>query len=320
MALLAAAGLLRPEAWVLAGLYWLWCLHGRNVLERLGLLALVVAAPGGWALVDWLVTDDPLFSLHGTQALAELLGRERGIENVPSALVTFLADVARPPVAVAGVLGIVLAVRRFGWSRMAVPLALLGAGVLTFVATGIAGLSIIQRYLTVPAVALCVLAGFALLGFTTLDPARGASAGAPARSAGLVLGVGVPRAQGGELRAPRRRAALHPRDAHRAADAAGRRQPRHAELRAADVPDLPARPRCALDPRRRPGAGALARRGPAPWRARRVHRRGCTVEDAAKFARRFGRADGVSRTTNEPPRRPPDLRSGPFAVYVTQRC
>ncbi|HEV2785105.1 MAG TPA: hypothetical protein VGV67_01850, partial [Solirubrobacteraceae bacterium] len=28
MALLAVAGLLRPEAWVLAGVYWLWCLPG----------------------------------------------------------------------------------------------------------------------------------------------------------------------------------------------------------------------------------------------------------------------------------------------------
>ena len=95
---------------------------------------------------------------------------------------TYLADVARPPVAAAGVIGLVLAVRRFGWARMAVPLALVGAGALTFVGTGIAGLSIIQRYLTVPAVALCVLAGYALLGFTTL--AAGPVAGALARGGG----------------------------------------------------------------------------------------------------------------------------------------
>ncbi|MDX6683397.1 MAG: hypothetical protein QOG94_3436, partial [Solirubrobacteraceae bacterium] len=34
MALLATAGLLRPEAWVLAGLYWLWGLAGRATRER----------------------------------------------------------------------------------------------------------------------------------------------------------------------------------------------------------------------------------------------------------------------------------------------
>src|SRR5204863_260671 len=31
MGLLALAGLLRPEAWVLAGLYWLWCRGWRSV-------------------------------------------------------------------------------------------------------------------------------------------------------------------------------------------------------------------------------------------------------------------------------------------------
>src|SRR3954471_18132707 len=47
MATLAVAGLLRPEAWVLAGAYWLWC-----GWRRLDLLALAVAAPLAWCLVD----------------------------------------------------------------------------------------------------------------------------------------------------------------------------------------------------------------------------------------------------------------------------
>ena len=189
LALLATAGLLRPEAWVLAGLYWLWCLPGRGLRERLALLGLVVVAPIVWALVDLAVTGDPLYSLHATNDLAARLGRERGIANVPEAFVTYLADVARPPVAAAGVIGLVLAVRRFGWARMAVPLALVGAGALTFVGTGIAGLSIIQRYLTVPAVALCVLAGYALLGFTTLAPGPWRARWRAAAWGGLAVGV-----------------------------------------------------------------------------------------------------------------------------------
>ena len=46
MATLAVAGLLRPEAWVLAGAYWLWC-----GWRRLDLLALAAAAPlrGAWS-------------------------------------------------------------------------------------------------------------------------------------------------------------------------------------------------------------------------------------------------------------------------------
>ena len=31
---LAAAGLLRPEAWVLSGCYWLWCCFGGRERER----------------------------------------------------------------------------------------------------------------------------------------------------------------------------------------------------------------------------------------------------------------------------------------------
>ena len=162
-ALLALAGLLRPEAWVLAGLLWL--ADGRTVRTAL----LVAAAPVLWLLVDLLATGDPLHSLHATSTLAEELGRERGIARVPGAFAEFLAATVRPPVAALGVLGIVLAVRLRGWRETRVPLALATAGVVSFVGTGVAGLSILPRYLTVPAVALCVFAGFALAGFTTLD-------------------------------------------------------------------------------------------------------------------------------------------------------
>ena len=68
MALLAAAGLLRPEAWVLAGLYWLWCLPGRSPGARLRLLGLAAAAPVAWCLVDLAVTGDPLFSVRSTSS------------------------------------------------------------------------------------------------------------------------------------------------------------------------------------------------------------------------------------------------------------
>jgi hypothetical protein len=166
MALLALAGLLRPEAWVLIALYWLWCGGWRSI----SLTLLAAVAPVVWAGADLAVTGDPLHSLHATSSLAETLGRERGLAKVPRALVTLLAEVARPPVALLGAAGVVLAIRRFGARALAVPLALLAAGVITFVGTGVAGLSILLRYLTVPAVTLCLFAGYALLGFTTLPP------------------------------------------------------------------------------------------------------------------------------------------------------
>jgi hypothetical protein len=162
-AVLAVAGLLRPEAWVLAGAYWLF-----SGVRRVDLLLLAAAAPVGWAVVDLWVTGDPLFSLHATSDLAEELRRKRGLGEVPKSFVTFLSSTLRPPVFAAALIGVALAWRLRGWRSVAVPLALVAAGALTFVASGVAGLSVLPRYLTVPAVALCVFAGYAVAGFTTL--------------------------------------------------------------------------------------------------------------------------------------------------------
>src|SRR4051795_9502901 len=63
MALLAVAGLLRPEAWVLAGAYWLWCAWPLSPSARglrLDLLALAALGPLVWGAVDLWATGDPL--------------------------------------------------------------------------------------------------------------------------------------------------------------------------------------------------------------------------------------------------------------------
>jgi hypothetical protein len=202
-ALLALAGLLRPEAWVLAGAYWLWV-----GVRRLDLLALAAAAPLAWCAVDLALTGDPLFSVTSTSALAEELGRERGIAKVPGSFVSFLADTARPPVFAGALLGAVLAWRERGRLRaLHVPAALFGAGAVTFVGTGVLGLSILPRYLTVPAVALCLVAGWAVLGFTRLEPGlvqtwwrRGAVAAGVGGVLFLVLKAGSFAALARELR------------------------------------------------------------------------------------------------------------------------
>jgi hypothetical protein len=171
MVVLAVAGLLRPEAWVLAGAYWLWCGWAAPTgSRRLDLLALAVAAPLTWCLVDLLVTGDPLFSLHATSDLADELNRNRGLSSVPGSFVSFITDTARPPVALAGLVGAVLLWRLRRGRALHVPIALLGAGAVTFVGTGLAGLSVLPRYLTVPVVAVCLLAAYGVLGFTTLEP------------------------------------------------------------------------------------------------------------------------------------------------------
>ena len=166
--LLVLAGLMRPEAWVLTGLAWLWYVRGSD--NRVWITVAVLFAPVVWALTDFIVTGDPLHSLHATSDLADDLGRVRGLQHIPGSFFSFISATVRPPVAVLGPIGGVLAWRLLGWERMRVPLALFAAGVITFVGTGALGLSILPRYLTVPSVALCLFAGFALLGFTSLAP------------------------------------------------------------------------------------------------------------------------------------------------------
>jgi hypothetical protein len=157
--LLVLAGLLRPEAWLLGGFYWLWlCAPARRPDWRT--LPLVLLAPVVWCVVDALVTGDPLFSLHSTSDLADELNRSRSFSEVPGDFISFLADTAREPVAVAAVIGTALAWRRREGRSIHVPLALFGAGSLTFLITSAAGLSVLPRYLTVPAVALCLPAGY----------------------------------------------------------------------------------------------------------------------------------------------------------------
>jgi hypothetical protein len=184
MLVLAVAGLLRPEAWVLAGAYWLWC-----GWRRLDLLALAVAAPVAWCLVDLVVTGDPLFSVHSTSDLADELNRNRGLSSVPGSFVSFLTDTARAPVAAAGVIGAALLWRLRRGRALHVPIALFGAGAVTFLGTGLAGLSVLPRYLTVPVVALCVVAAYGVLGFTTLEPGRLRRAWSQAAIGAAVVGL-----------------------------------------------------------------------------------------------------------------------------------
>lgn len=201
--LLIAAGLLRPEAWVLSALWWLATIRpaasrrwasspgglghpslGTSIAYGLAL----AAAPVIWALTDLAVTGDPLHSLHATSELADDLGRERGLDEVPGGFVSFIGNTVRPPVAILAPIGAALAVWRLGWHAIRVPLALFAAGLITFVGTGVLGLSILPRYLTVPAVAVCLFAGYALLGFTEQRD-RTRTLWARASAAAAVVGV-----------------------------------------------------------------------------------------------------------------------------------
>jgi hypothetical protein len=187
--LLAGAGLLRPEAWLLSGLYFLWCFLPATWPQRIRYAVLTAVGPVVWTLVDFTVTGDPLFSLTHTSGLAEELGRQRGLSEIPTATVQFLKSLDKVPVFYAGVLGVLLAVvlvpRRIG-----MPLAMFVIGMGTFVLVGLAGLSVIDRYLLVPSLIVMVFAAVTLGGWTLLRPGLRVRK-AWAAGAALVVAYGV---------------------------------------------------------------------------------------------------------------------------------
>lgn len=176
LALLAVAGLLRPEAWLLSAAYWLWLAHGGEADRRAlaGFAALAAAGPLLWLAADLAVTGNPLHSLTGTRNTARVLGRVTGIANVPGTAPRRLGEILREPVLYGAAVGGVLSLM---WLRSR---ALLGAvfGVLALLAFAIlaaAGLPIITRYLLLPAVVLALFCGAGAFGWLELahgDPRR----------------------------------------------------------------------------------------------------------------------------------------------------
>ena len=177
--LLAGAGLLRPEAWLIIGLYFLWMCAGelgpehppgRERWIRWAKYASWAAiGPVVWVICDFVVTGHPTFSLTHTTGLAEELGRTQGLSEVPDSTRRFFLNLAKAPVLYAGIVGFVIALVMVP-RRVIMPGALWLIGTGTFVLVGVAGLSVIDRYLLVPTLMVMVFAAVALGGWTMLRP------------------------------------------------------------------------------------------------------------------------------------------------------
>jgi hypothetical protein len=197
LVLLAIAGFLRPEPWLLAAAYAVWCAvrqRPRTVASVARPLALAAVGPVLWLASDWIVTGDPLSRFH---TLAPAVGGRTigetgitGLSEVPRELTHGLGNWLGPiPLALA-VVGCVagLALRP---RLSAPPLAAIALSLLAFAAAGGARSPLEQRYLFT---AVALLAFFAGVGLVLAPqrlgtvPGRAVIAiGAAALVAGFVL-------------------------------------------------------------------------------------------------------------------------------------
>jgi hypothetical protein len=185
--LLALAGLLRPEAWLLAGLYGLWLGRG-GLASRAKALLPAFAAPALWATLDFVVTGNPLFSMQHTDALAAELQREIPLERVPYMTLFLLTEILKWPLIFLAAAGAVLAVRARA-RPLAVPAAVAVVTVATYLVIATGGLATVYRYLLLTGLGGVLLAAFALSGWARLD--RGSRWRAPwiaAAAAAVAIG------------------------------------------------------------------------------------------------------------------------------------
>jgi hypothetical protein len=168
LVLLALAGLMRPEAWGLAGAYWLYlALTGSSATQLVRSAALVALAPVLWAIADQIVVSDPAYSLTHTQAAsADTQMFQTGLGRVPHAVLTDVRALVGVPVLVVGLLGVIAALA-LARRRLAFPLSLLALATGEFAALGLANVPLLERFLSVVAAVLCLFFAHAL--FTARD-------------------------------------------------------------------------------------------------------------------------------------------------------
>lgn len=169
LVLLGLAGLLRPEAWALAALYFIYLFSALGTSARLRAAALASVGPVVWSLTDFLVTGNPLHSLQGTSDLAAQLDRPRSIDVAPFWTAKFLGFTLREAAMIGVPTGMFFAwrhARRPG----ALPLFVTVLLCAIFISSTLVGLPLIARYVLTPAVLLSLFFGLAVFGWKLLEP------------------------------------------------------------------------------------------------------------------------------------------------------
>lgn len=180
LVLLSLAGLLRPEAWLMAGFYWLWLAYGfvkkdadlpgeqPSFKALIGFGFLVISAPVIWLVWDAVVTGDALYSVNSTSEVAAQVNRQKSLPQAILAMPGFIGGSEPWVNAISGVAGFALAFWAYR-KRMLMLAVLAVVGVITFLLISVAGLSVIPRYLVVPSLVMCFGVAFSLVGWERLN-------------------------------------------------------------------------------------------------------------------------------------------------------
>jgi hypothetical protein len=178
LALLAAAGLLRPEAWLFSIAYVVYLAYAgawRRSLAPLvafarrspALVALAVSAPLVWIAYDLAVTGDPLYSLTGTRDTVETLDRDTGLRGLVIEGPQRLGEVLREPVLIGAAVGLALSLTLLR-RRALIGIAALALGLAAFAVLALAGLAVLTRYLLPAAAILAVFCAAAAFGWLSI--------------------------------------------------------------------------------------------------------------------------------------------------------
>ncbi len=208
LALLALAGLLRPEAWLFSLAYLGWLAlastpgesgerpragEKRVPLERAdtqnaglirpafvrargtlfsphgaALVSLALAAPIAWALFDWITTGSPTYSFTGTRDTVETLNRQTGPVDLFLYGPRRLGEVLQWPGMIGAAGGVVLGLA-FLRRRSTIGAAAAALALGAFAVLACAGLAILPRYTMLAAAVLAVFVALALLGWRLLE-------------------------------------------------------------------------------------------------------------------------------------------------------